>query len=165
MSAVKNLIFSAAASLMFLRFVVPLLGINAVESVGGTATVIVVAVFSVSASGLVAEACIWFTNNKRTIFKQTTAGPFPVPESRQLTPAPAEHVIATQRAPAEQPVASTAETVARVKVPKTKVKEMNSKSEQQAAEVPHPMSVATTPNAAQQKKERNHVDVLLGGVS
>src|SRR5271157_277612 len=95
MSSVKKLIFSAAASLLFLSFVVPLLGhMNVVESVGGTATVIVVALFSLSAAGLIAEGCIWFVNNKLAITKGTTAVPEPrfvspsVPESQQATPAP-----------------------------------------------------------------------------
>ena len=60
--SVKKLIFSAAASLLFLWFVVPLLVMVAVFSVVGTATVLVVAVFSVSAAGLIAEGCITLIN-------------------------------------------------------------------------------------------------------
>ncbi|MDG6908073.1 MAG: hypothetical protein JRN20_20075 [Nitrososphaerota archaeon] len=60
--SVKKLIFSAAASLLFLWFVVPLLGMDAAISVVGTATVLVVAVFSVSAAGLIAEGCISLIN-------------------------------------------------------------------------------------------------------
>ena len=61
--SVKKLIFSAAASLLFLWFVVPLLGTDTIVSVIGTATVLVVAVFSVSAAGLIAEGCSSLMNN------------------------------------------------------------------------------------------------------
>ncbi|MDG6995597.1 MAG: hypothetical protein JRN52_06725 [Nitrososphaerota archaeon] len=61
--SVKKLIFSAAASLLFLWFVVPLLGMDTAVSMIGTATVLVVAVFSVSAAGLIAEGCTSLMNN------------------------------------------------------------------------------------------------------
>ena len=71
--SVKKLIFSAAASLLFLWFVVPLLVMDAVFSVVGTATVLVVAVFSVSAAGLISEGCITLinasNNNKLPLLK------------------------------------------------------------------------------------------------
>lgn len=60
--SVKKLIFSAASSLLLLWFVVPLLGMDTMISVLGTATVLVVAVFSVSAAGLIAEGCIALIN-------------------------------------------------------------------------------------------------------
>ena len=62
--SVKRLVFSAAASLLFLWFVVPLLSISAAESVVGISTAIVVASFSVSAAGLIAEGCIWLINTR-----------------------------------------------------------------------------------------------------
>ena len=55
--SVKKLIFSAVSSILFLQFVVPLLGIDAVVSVVGTANILVVAVFCVSTAGLIAEGC------------------------------------------------------------------------------------------------------------
>jgi hypothetical protein len=168
---VKKLIFSAAASLLFLFFVVPLLGrMNAVESVEGTSTVIVVALFSLSAAGLIAEACIWFANNKLAIIKGTTtkqttgdryaissvaSGSPSASESQQPTPAPVENVTATQPArtetPTETPVATTAEIsteeiVARLEAIETRLKEMNNRPEQQQ-QTAAPAVVVTPPTS------------------
>src|SRR5208283_4349413 len=138
---VKRLIFSAAASLLFLFLVVPFLGhMNVVETVGGSATVIVVALFSLSAAGLIAEGCVWFVNSKLqpSIVKRISSavsGSSSVLESHQPTPppAPAPTEIAAQP---EQPAASTAEIstpeiVARIEAIETRLKEMNSSPEQQ----------------------------------
>jgi hypothetical protein len=79
--SVKKLIFSAAASLLFLWFVVPLLGTDTTVSVIGTATVLVVAVFSVSAAGLIAEGCYSLMNNgKLSLAKSPMKHEQPSPE-------------------------------------------------------------------------------------
>jgi len=183
---VKRLIFSAAASLLFLFLVVPFLGhMNVVETVGGTATVIVVALFCLSAAGLIAEGCIWFVNNKlqpsivKRISSPVSGSPSAL-ELQQPTPAPAPTEIAAQP---EQPAASAAEIstpeiVARIEAIETRLKEMNSKPEQQTV-APAPVvltpptskapKVTASPPAQQQqqqqKKNQNHVDALLGGAS
>lgn len=88
--SVKKLIFSAAASLLFLWFVVPLLGIDAVFSVVGTATVLVVAVFSVSAAGLISEGCISLinasNNNKLPLLKPAITQEQPASELESDVP-------------------------------------------------------------------------------
>ena len=185
---VKRLIFSAAASLLFLFLVVPFLGhMNVVETVGGTATVIVVALFSLSAAGLIAEGCIWFVNNKlqpsivKRISSPVSGSPSAL-ESQQPTPAPAPAPTEIAAQP-EQPDASTAaistpEIVARIEAIETRLKEMNSSPEQQTV-APAPVVVTPPTSKApkvtasppaqqqqqQQKKNQNHVDALLGGAS
>lgn len=86
----KKLIFSAAASLLFLWFVVPLLGMDAVFSLVGTATVLVVAVFSVSAAGLISEGCISLinasNNNKLPLLKPAITQEQPASELESNVP-------------------------------------------------------------------------------
>ena len=168
MSAVKKLIFSAAASLLFLLFVVPLLGrMNVVESVGGTATVIVVAVFSVSASGLIAEACSWIISERKGPLWRTVTNASKITSPEQ--PAP---VAATSPEPNQATPAATSgenDLVARIEALETRLKEMN-KPEQQAV-APPPAVVTAGPKVAtpspnqQQQQKKNHVEVLLGGAS
>ncbi len=168
MSAVKKLVFSAAASLLFLLFVVPLLGrMNVVESVGGTATVILVAVFSVSASGLIAEACSWIISERKGALWRTVTNAAKITSPEQPRP-----VAATSPEPEQATPAATSEQndllVARIEALETRLKEMN-KPEQQAV-APAPMVVTAAPKVAapspnQQQQKKNHVDVLLGGAS
>ena len=170
MSAVKKLIFSAAASLLFRLFVVPFLErMNVVESLGGSATVIAVAVFSVSASGLIAEACSWVISNRRGPLWRT------VKNSAEISSPDKPTTVAATSSESEQPTptATSGEydlLVARIEALETRLKEMNNGKPEQGVAAPAPMVVtattkATSPTQAQQAQKKNHVEVLLGGAS
>ena len=139
--SVKKLIFSAAASLLFLWFVVPLLGMDAVLSVVGTATVLVVAVFSVSAAGLIAEGCTSLMNN----------GKLPLLKSSMKQGQPAQEL-------ADPDVASVLGDLG--KRVKTLEENYASFPKEETTE-PSPIQ-QSAPQRQNNTSKKNRVDVLLG---
>ena len=130
--SVKKLIFSAASSILFLQFVVPLLGIDSVESVMGTANIVVVAGFCISTSGLIAEGCISLINasKKFSLHKPDANGELPELEQAPVVPS------------------AQSET--------TRVEPKSVSPSQVGASKP---SAAPQPKG---KQTKSHVDVLLG---
>lgn len=130
--SVKKLIFSAASSILFLQFVVPLLGIGSIVSLGGTANIVVVAVFCVSTAGLIAEGCIALINasKKFSLHKPEIVSKNPASEQAPIVAsAPSESV------------------------------HIDAKSETRS---PTPGLRSTVAPQAGGKRTKNHVDVLLG---
>jgi len=148
--SVKRLFFSAAASLFFLWFVVPLLSSSAAESVVGISTAIVVASFSVSAAGLIAEGCIWLINTrgkmpvlKRDVTKEKAAPEteFDVPSVLNDLARRVQKLEGTPETPIATPTSSTTTSTA--------VLAASSAPLQQPQQKP-------------QKQNKNRVDVILG---
>jgi len=168
MSTIKKFIFSVAASLLSLLFVVPLLGhMNVVESVGGSATVIVVTVLSVSAAGLTAEATTWGIENWTRLTTPKSKGQTATTQQSSPVATPVERPTV----PEQQDVSmlEKEQLLARIEALETRLKEMNNgKPEQQTVVAPAPMVVAATAKPTpvqQQQQKKNHVDVILGGAS
>ena len=103
--SVKKLIFSAASSILFLQFVVPLLGIDSIVSLAGTANIFVVAVFCVSTAGLIAEGCVSLINasKKLALHKPQISSEHSAPETGPIvtsTQPESVHVDTRPEAPA-----------------------------------------------------------------
>lgn len=175
MSAIiKKLVFSAAGSLLFLGFVVPLLN-NAAESIGAATTAIMVATFSVSAAGLIAEATSWCIGNWTRLTTPKSKGHTATIQQ----PSPVATPVVEQQMVPEQQEPEKEQLLARIEALETRLKEMN-KPEQQTVAAPAPVSPAPAPMVVtpaskaavpspvqqqQLQQKKSHVEVLLGGAS